>query len=65
MTELNEKTRTVKMTRHEMNKIRLALTSVMSSFEDGTESRKMWEEIKEKFVFQLDEQDKNDPDYPT
>lgn len=64
MIELNDKTRTVKMTRHEMNKIRLALTSVMYSVEDGTESRKMWEQIKEKFVAQFDEQDKKDPDYP-
>lgn len=59
---LNEKTRTVKMTRHEMNRIRVAITSVMCSFEEGTEGREMWEQIKEKFVAQLDEQDAKDPD---
>ena len=61
----NQKTRTVKMTRHEMCRIRAAITSTMFSFEEGTESRKMWEEIKDKFVAQLDAQDAKDFDYPT
>lgn len=61
MTMPNQKTRTVKMTRHEMNKIRAAITAVMISCEDK-ESREMWEQIKNKFAAQLDEQDKKDPD---
>lgn len=60
---LNQKTRTVKMTRHEMNKIRVAITAVMISCEDK-DSRELWGQIKNKFVAQLDEQDKKDPDYP-
>ena len=60
---LNEKTRTVKMTRREMNGIRVAITSVMCSFEEGTEGREMWEQTKEKFVAQLDEQDVKDKDF--
>jgi len=64
MLTTNQKPRTVKMTRHEMCRIRTAITSAMFSFEEGTESRKMWEEIKDKFVAQLDEQDKKDFDFP-
>ena len=52
-------------TRNEMCRIRAAITSTMFSFEEGTESRKMWEEIKDKFVAQLDAQDAKDFDFPT
>lgn len=62
---INQKTRTVKMTRHEMCRIRVAITGTILSFEEGSEIRKMWEQIKEKFVAQLDEQDLKDPDFPT
>lgn len=65
MITLNQKTRTVKMTRSEMNRISMALTSVLFSVDDDTSTRKMWEEIKAKFDAQLDEQDKNDRDFPT
>lgn len=60
---LNQKTRTVKMTRREMLKIRMALVYVTTVCKDDN-SCSEWEQILAKFGAQLDEQDKKDPDYP-
>ena len=58
---LNKKTRTLKLTRGEMCKIRVALTAAMQST-DG-ESRAMWDGLRAKVIAQLDQQDAKDPDF--
>lgn len=60
---INQKSRTLKLTRGEMNDIRGAITSVIYSVDDV--SKKKWEALKEKIVSQLDAQDAkySDKDY--
>lgn len=56
---LNQEMRTLTMSRHDMCRIRTALTSVMISFEKGTDSRKMWGRIREEVIRQIEMQDQS------
>lgn len=54
---LNQETRTISMDRADMCRIRIALTSVMLSFDEGTNSREMWARIRQDFINQIEAQD--------
>lgn len=54
---LNQETRTISMDRADMCRIRTALTSVMLSFDEGTNGREMWARIRQDFINQIEAQD--------
>lgn len=55
---LNQEMRTVTMSRADMCRIRSALTSAMFQTEADTKSHKFWEDLRERFIQQIEEQDK-------
>lgn len=55
---LNQEMRTVTMSRADMCRIRSALTAAMFQVEEGSGSRKFWEELRERFIQQIEDQDK-------
>lgn len=54
---LNQEMRTVTMSRSDMCRIRSALTSAMFQVEADSKSRKFWEDLRDRFIQQIEEQD--------
>lgn len=57
---LNQEMRTVTMSRADMCRIRIALTTVMLSFDKGSSSWQMWERIRANLIAQIKDQDPQD-----
>lgn len=57
---LNQEMRTVTMSRADMCRIRIALTTIMLSFDKGSSSRQMWERIRANLIAQIKDQDPQD-----
>lgn len=57
---LNQEMRTITMSRSDMCRIKVAITTVMLSFKEGSSSRKMWERIRSDLISQLQAQDLRD-----
>lgn len=54
---INQKMRTVTMSRSDMGQIITALTSVMYSFDTGPSGRKIWAKIRADLIAQIEAQD--------